>query len=79
MFEENKDSKPISIIITTLASRAYDGEQNLEEAIINILNKMPQYIYSNKPRVLNPVKPEEDFIDRWDNPKFSHSNLEANF
>lgn len=79
MFEKNKDSKPISIIITTLASRAYDGEQSLEEAILNILNKMPQYICSQKPRVPNPVKPEEDFTDRWDNPEFSHLNLEANF
>ncbi|KFN13656.1 nucleotidyltransferase domain-containing protein [Bacillus pseudomycoides] len=79
MFEENKDSKPISIIITTLAARAYDGEQNLKEAIINILNKMPQYIHSQKPRVPNPVKPEEDFTDRWDNPEFNHLNLEANF
>lgn len=79
MFEENKDSKPISIIITTLASRAYDGEQNLEEAIINILSKMPLYISSQKPRVPNPVKPEEDFTDRWDNPEFSHLNLETNF
>ncbi|HGH1673844.1 TPA: nucleotidyltransferase [Bacillus cereus] len=79
MFEENKDSKPISIIITTLAARAYDGEQNLEEAIINILNKMPQYIHSQKPRVPNPVKPEEDFTDRWDNPEFNHLNLEVNF
>lgn len=79
MFDENIDSKPISIIITTLASRAYDGEQTLEEAVINILNKMPQYIHSQKPRVPNPVKPEEDFTDRWDNPKFSHLNLETNF
>jgi hypothetical protein len=79
MFEENKDSKPISIIITTLASRAYDGEKSLEEAIINILNKMPQYIHSNKPRVPNPVKPEEDFTDRWDNPEYRHLNLEGNF
>ncbi|MGG6448289.1 nucleotidyltransferase domain-containing protein [Pseudobacillus badius] len=79
MFEDNKDSKPISIIITTLAGRAYNGEQSLEEAIINILNKMPQYIHSQRPRVPNPVKPEEDFTDRWDNPEFSHLNLEANF
>lgn len=79
MFAENIDSKPISIIITTLASRAYDGEQTLEEALINILNKMPLYINSQKPRVPNPVKPEEDFTDRWDNPEFSHLSLEANF
>ncbi|MEK4404894.1 nucleotidyltransferase [Sporosarcina sp. FSL K6-6792] len=79
MFEENQDSKPISIIITTLASKAYDGELNIEVAIINILSKMPQHIHSQKPRVPNPVKPEEDFADRWANSEFSHLNLEANF
>lgn len=79
MFKDNVESKPISIIITTLAARAYNGEQKLEEALLNILSKMPQNIYSQKPRVPNPVKPEEDFTDRWDNPEFSHLNLEANF
>jgi len=44
-----------------LASKAYDGELNIEVAIINILSKMPQHIHSQKPRVPNPVKPEEDF------------------
>lgn len=79
MFKDNQDSKPISVIITTLAARAYNGEGNLEEALLNILNKMPQYINSQKPRIPNPVKPEEDFTDRWDNPEFSNLNLEENF
>lgn len=79
MFQENRDSKPISVIITTLAARAYNGEQNMEAAIMNILENMPRFISSNKPRIPNPVKPEEDFTDRWDNPMFSHLNLEINF
>lgn len=74
-----KDSKPISIIITTLAARAYKGEQSIEEAIINILNTMPNYINASIPRIPNPVKPEEDFTDRWDNPEFAHLELERNF
>jgi hypothetical protein len=77
--EEVKDSKPISIIITTLAARAYKGEQNIEKAIINILNEIPNYIYPTVPRIPNPVKPEEDFTDRWDNPDFTHLKLEENF
>src|SRR5699024_10990804 len=64
--EEMKDSKPISIIISTLAARAYEGEQDLTEAIINILERMPNYINNYIPRIPNPVKPEEDFTDRWD-------------
>ena len=79
MFKENKDSKPISVIITTLAARAYNGESDIEEAMLNILENMPHYINSQKPRIPNPVKPEEDFTDRWDNPAFSNLNLEQNF
>lgn len=81
MFKDPKvnDSKPISIIITTLAARAYNGEDSLEQALLNILQKMPQYINSHTPRIPNPVKPEEDFTDRWDNPKFEKLKLEENF
>lgn len=79
MFKDKKESKPISVIITTLAARGYNGESNLEEAMLNILEKMPRYINSQKPRIPNPVKPEEDFTDRWDNPEFSDLNLEQNF
>lgn len=79
MFIDKIDSKPISIIITTLAAQAYEGEQDLGQAILSILNKMPNYIRSQKPRIPNPVKPEEDFTDRWDNPDFKALNLEGNF
>lgn len=79
MFKDNQESKPISVIITTLAARAYNGESSLEDAMLNILENMSRYINSQKPRIPNPVKPEEDFTDRWDNPEFSHLNLEQNF
>lgn len=77
--EKAKDSKPISIILTTLAARAYKGEQSIEEAIVNILNTMPNYINASIPRIPNPVKPEEDFTDRWNNPQFEQLELEKNF
>jgi hypothetical protein len=73
------ERKPISIIITTLAARAYNGEQNLEEALINILIKMPEYINKSIPRVPNPVNPNEDFTDRWDMPEGEKLDLEGNF
>jgi len=73
------ERKPISIIITTLAARAYSGEQNLEEALINIIEKMPNYINLNTPRVPNPVNPNEDFTDRWDMPEGVKIDLEGNF
>ncbi|MYE36741.1 MAG: nucleotidyltransferase, partial [Rhodobacteraceae bacterium] len=38
MFSENIDNKPISIILTTLAARAYGGELTISDALNNILN-----------------------------------------
>jgi hypothetical protein len=72
------DSKPISIIITTLAARAYNGELNLEEALINLLENMPTYINPSTPRVPNPVNPNEDFTDRWDTLEGKKLDLEGN-
>lgn len=59
------DLKPISIIITTLAAKAYGGEDNLTDAIPAILLRMGQGINNTEPRVPNPVNPEEDFADKW--------------
>lgn len=75
----NDESKPISIIITTLAARAYNGENDVESALRNVLAKMGSLINKNIPRVPNPVNPEEDFADRWSMPKYRHLNLEQNF
>lgn len=76
---KQQEGKPISIIITTLAARAYDGESTIEEALINIINKMPEFIALQSPRIPNPVKPEEDFADKWDDVEFQNLNLEMNF
>lgn len=74
MFREDPDGKPISIIITTLAARAYNGEADLAEAMAGILDRMGQHVSSTKPRIPNPVDPAgEDFADRWS------AQLEENF
>lgn len=62
------DDKPISIIITTLAAHAYEGEKDLQEALQNIVRKMPNYIergYDGVAYVCNPVDPLENFADKW--------------
>ncbi|MYL64188.1 nucleotidyltransferase [Bacillus hwajinpoensis] len=79
MYFKNEDSKPISIIITTLAARAYNGENNIVGALTNILEKMPKMLNPSTPRVPNPVNPEEDFSDRWDMEECRHLKLEDNF
>ena len=79
MFAEDEDSKPISIILTTLAAKAYSGEQDMHLALTNILENMGRLVNSITPRVPNPVDPGEDFADRWSMPKYSHLKLEDNF
>ena len=59
----------ISIIITTLAARAYNKETDVLYALVNIVNSMERYI-ERDPRtglciVRNPVNPDENFADKW--------------
>lgn len=79
MFKENPDSKPISIIISTLAARAYTRELDIASALNNILKKMESMINSTTPRVSNPVNPQEDFTDKWEMSEYKHLRLEDNF
>jgi hypothetical protein len=78
MFGDN-ESKPISIIVTTLAARAYNGEKDLVSALNNILATMVGHINASTPRVPNPVNPAEDFADRWSMLECRHLELEQNF
>lgn len=78
MFGED-ERKPISIIISTLAARAYNGENDLSLALTNILEEMPRYINQSSPRIPNPVNPDEDFSDRWEMPEHKELDLEGNF
>lgn len=77
MFNGDED-KPISIVITTLAARAYNKETDIIEALLNVVERMPSFIeerYSEKHRkyikwIGNPVNDTENFADKWpDNPR----------
>ena len=57
---------PISCIITTLAARAYEGQLNVRDALIGIVENMPKFIRSSSPRVANPVNGGEDFAEKWE-------------
>ncbi len=78
-FEHNRDSRPISIIITTLAARAYEGEDNVSDAMEGILLRMGNFVNPQKPRVPNPVNPIEDFADKWSTDEGRRLKLEENF
>jgi hypothetical protein len=79
MFRTNADIAPISIIITTLAARAYGGELDLEEAMEHILGQMGELVRPEAPRVPNPVNPAEDFADKWATEEGRKKRLEENF
>lgn len=82
MFNGDED-KPISIIITTLASRGYTKETSIIDALTNVVSNMRNFIESrydlNAGRMVkwipNPVNPEENFADKW----VEHPQREKNF
>ncbi len=79
----DKEDKPISIIITTLAAKAYSKETDVVEALINVVSNMERYIiweYSYKygrelARIENPVNSEENFADKWPDNKRKEDNF----
>lgn len=66
-FAEDLDSRPPSILVSTLAAHAYSGERNLFDAVLAAVEGMPNFILKRKDgySVPNPVEPREDFADRW--------------
>ncbi len=66
MFDGDKH-KPISIIITTIAAEAYQGESTISDTLKNILPKMERRIAElGDPAVIsNPSYPRENFADKW--------------
>lgn len=72
MFNGDED-KPISIIITTLAARAYQKETSILEALLNVIERMHLFILEKFDQesgkmikwIGNPVNAEENFADKW--------------
>jgi len=53
------------MIITNLSAHGYQGESDLYTALTNIVDRMPQFVRSERPRVPNPANPAEDYADKW--------------
>lgn len=79
MFAKNPESKPISIIISTIAAQSYSGEQTIEEALRKTLMGLKQFADSGLEVVPNPVNPDENFADRWNMPECTDLQLKRNF
>ena len=70
MFQDRDEKeKPISIIITTVAAQLYQEEDNVFDALKNILENAPRYIRNNmrdgRLFVENPSFAGENFADKW--------------
>lgn len=68
MFVGRMDERPISIILTTLAARSYEGEERIADALFAILSKMDSFIGRDqygRAHIPNPTDPLENFADKW--------------
>ena len=73
---EGKKGKPVSIILTTLATSVYQESIN---SMTELLTSMSNYLARSNWRVCNPVDPREVFTDKWTEPKHAHEHLRENF
>lgn len=67
-FQGDAEDRPISIILTTLAAHAYNGEETIAEALNSILQRMDQYVLHDGQNyiIANPTNPLENFADKWE-------------
>ncbi|MFB6780260.1 cyclic GMP-AMP synthase DncV-like nucleotidyltransferase [Streptomyces sp. NPDC056352] len=66
-FADDTDNRPPSILLTTLAGRAYSGEDDLFTAVRNVVVAMPRFIEKCGSQwwVPNPAHEDENFTDKW--------------
>lgn len=66
-FFNKLDRRPVSIIITTLAARAYENQAELAPALLSILNGMESFIGKKDGKFIvnNPADENENFADKW--------------
>lgn len=62
------DLAPISVIITTLAARAYEGHPDVLTTLKRLLERMPLLVerdHLGRALIPNPANPGENFAERW--------------
>jgi Cyclic GMP-AMP synthase DncV-like, nucleotidyltransferase domain len=66
-FADDPDNRPASIIVSTLAARAYAGDGPLYEVLLDVTSEMASLVERRDGIywVPNPVQPKENFADRW--------------
>ncbi len=66
--DEERENKPISIIITTLVGKMYTGDETIVDLILRFTSDYKNYMEldSNGNYIIkNPVNEEENFADKW--------------
>lgn len=89
VFINDKDElAPVSIIITTLAAKAFSHELEITDAMSSIVRNLTTGIVveNGVKKVPNPVRPDEDFADKWKKDKRKetaffdwHSKIKADY
>lgn len=79
MFKDAPDLKPVSIILTTIAGRAFVAGESLSQTMRRVLQAFDAVRGSNTDFIFNPVNPAENFADRWTRPDCIRLQLKANF
>jgi len=66
-YEGHKDNKPISVIITTLATHSYRKTSSLYQALQDILTNMESFITrkNGEDWVTSPINANENFANKW--------------
>jgi hypothetical protein len=67
-FKNDVQNRPISIIITTLAAKAYANQPDLYEALVSVVTTMHEHIEKRDNGewwVQNPVEKGENFAHKW--------------
>ena len=68
IYFDGSDDAPISIIITTLAARAYQGQDSIYATLSHLLERMPNFIEydaNGLAYIRNPMNRLENFADKW--------------
>lgn len=77
------EHKPISIIITTLAARAYRKQTDIGQGLVEVLGEMERFIEERFDPILrrnvkwvgNPVNTFENFADKWPTCQIKQDNF----
>jgi hypothetical protein len=66
-FADDLGSRPASVLVSTLAALAYEGEAFLDQAVLETVRAMPALLSADGDEwsLPNPAEPRENFAEKW--------------